>query len=218
MKVLFALLLFVASASAFAPSSKALVRRRPPLQAELPGGLDDVVSKFQKMDPNRMRSNLMDGEFGKRGEAYFAAQAVLVVLVAIGGVPVLGDTLMMILGPALMLAGAGFVVLGGTELGDNLSPWPVPVSDSDLRTDGVFGQVRHPIYAGLLMGCAGLAILTGSAPRLLLTAMLWYVLDVKSDFEEDKLKDEFPDYEAYKKKVTGKFFPQELLDAMPWTK
>lgn len=48
---------------------------------------------------------------------------------------------------------------------------------------------------------AGFSVATGSAPRLLLTAALFYALDVKSDYEEKELAKEFLEYEAYKEAV-----------------
>jgi protein-S-isoprenylcysteine O-methyltransferase Ste14 len=106
-----------------------------------------------------------------------------------------------------------------TGLGGGLSPFPVPVDSSDegVVSEGIYGQLRHPMYAGLLASCAGFSILTGSATRLLLTALLIYVLDVKSNFEEEELIKKYPvEYEAYMKEVEGKFFPQKLLDELPW--
>jgi len=50
----------------------------------------------------------------------------------------------------------------------------------------------------------------GSAPRLILTALLIFVLNIKSDKEEEMLAEVYPEYEAYKSKVTGKFIPGDL--------
>lgn len=165
-----------------------------------------------------IRANVMDGTFGERGEIYVAAQMGLLLCVAIGGIPIVGDLLMLILGPGLLLAGAAVSVIALKDMGGALSPWPVPSDSNDgLVTDGLFAQVRHPIYAGLLAACAGFSIISGSATRLLITAVLIYVLDVKSDFEEDALIQKFPEYTSYQDTVTGKFFPQALLDELPWT-
>jgi protein-S-isoprenylcysteine O-methyltransferase Ste14 len=61
------------------------------------------------------------------------------------------------------------------------------------------------------MGMAGLSIITDSVARLLLTCALYYVLDVKSEYEEEKLKEIYgSDYEIYKQEVSGKFFPADL--------
>jgi protein-S-isoprenylcysteine O-methyltransferase Ste14 len=63
----------------------------------------------------------------------------------------------------------------------------------------------------------GLSIATNSADRLLLTAVLWYFLEVKVDKEEDFLLDTYgQEYAEYKANVSGKFLPPDLLDDMPW--
>jgi protein-S-isoprenylcysteine O-methyltransferase Ste14 len=100
-------------------------------------------------------------------------------------------------------------------MGTSLSPWPIPTGE-DLITTGLFGKIRHPLYAGLIALMGGLSIATGSAERLILTVALFYTLDIKSDFEERELAKQYSTYDDYKKVVTGKFFPSELLDLLPW--
>jgi len=83
----------------------------------------------------------------------------------------------------------------------------VPAKSATLKTGGIFEYVRHPIYAGLLLLCFGLGVVTSSAPRLILTAILWYVLDQKVTVEEKNLAQRYPEYPAYMEKVTGKLLP-----------
>lgn len=141
--------------------------------------------------------NTNAGEFGTRGEAYFVAQAALVVCIALGGIPFVSDFANMILGPGLLLIGAGTILISLQDLGSSLSPWPVPPDDGELKTQGIYAQCRHPMYAGVIATLLGLSLLTGSADRLLLTGLLWYVLDVKTDKEEEGLKEKYPDYSEY---------------------
>jgi protein-S-isoprenylcysteine O-methyltransferase Ste14 len=176
----------------------------------------DISSLTENAD--KILANVKEGEFGKRGEVYVAAQFGLLFCVLIGGVPFFGDLLKFLLGPELFVVGIAAIFLGAKDLGGALTPFPVPVESSEegLVSDGIFGQVRHPMYAGVLASCAGFSILTGSATRLLLTALLIYVLGVKSDFEEEGLVQKYPEYAAYMKEVEGKFFPQKLLNDLPW--
>ena len=61
-------------------------------------------------------------------------------------------------------------------------------------------------------------VATESAPRLLLTAALWYLLELKSDYEEEELiKDYEYEYEVYRKEVPGKFLLDEVIAVLPWT-
>lgn len=177
----------------------------------------DVSSLTENLDT--ISKNTMEGEVGQRGEAYAIAQFIVVAAIVIGGVPVVGDFVNILLGPVLLLLGLATMFFSVTDLGKSLSPWPTTTSSTELTTDGLYSQVRHPIYAGLLASCAGLAIFTDSADRLLLTAVLLYSLGVKADLEEAELIKKFPqDYPRYQETVTGKFFPQSILALLPWTK
>ena len=90
-------------------------------------------------------------------------------------------------GPGLLLGGLVVAAASLGDLGsDSLSPFPAPPRGAILKTDGLYAKMRHPLYTGLLMTMAGLSIATNNADRLLLTAVLWYLLDVKSDKEEGK--------------------------------
>jgi protein-S-isoprenylcysteine O-methyltransferase Ste14 len=67
------------------------------------------------------------------------------------------------------------------------------------------------MYAGSLLGMAGLGLITDSATRLFLTLLLYFVLDAKSDYEETKLMEKFgSEYKVYKLKVQGKFCPPNI--------
>ena len=80
------------------------------------------------------------------------------------------------------------------------------------QTGGPFQYVRHPIYSGLLLACVGLSLLTGSADRLVLTAVLYVILDRKAAFEEAALEVAYPDYSDYKSGVRGKLVPSEVAE------
>lgn len=191
-----------------------------------PEGFDfqELLSNVQDFDISTLTANLdifktnaLQGEFGERGEAYFAAQVAAVLCILGGGIPLVGDAIMLLLGPGLLLAGMAVMAISFVDMGPSLSPWPKPTNQG-LVTDGLYSKVRHPMYAGLLAACAGFSIVTGSANRLLLTAVLIYVVDVKSSYEEAELTKVYPEYPSYAKTVTGKFFPQEILDLLPWMK
>lgn len=182
--------------------------------------LGELSESFQKLDFNAIKDNAMAGKLGERGEIYFFAQVFVALCVLGGGLPILGDPLMLLLGPGLLVGGLIVMAVALTGMGKSLSPWPVPPDSAQtdgLVTDGLFQYVRHPSYAGLLAACAGLSLLTGSAQRLVLTALLWYILDVKSDYEESELVNAFPgEYETYQNQVPQKFVPQAFLDLLPW--
>jgi protein-S-isoprenylcysteine O-methyltransferase Ste14 len=167
---------------------------------------------------SKIFDNISSGEFGKRGEAYFAGQIVLVLCVLNGNIPLVGNLMIFLFGPCACILGAVVVGLGVKDLGSNLSPFPNVPENTDLVTDGIFSEVRHPIYTGLLYFCLGISIWSGSAMRMLLTFGLWLLLNKKSDYEEKMLLDKFPSYNDYLIKVKGRFFPEKLMEKMPWAK
>jgi len=177
---------------------------------------EDISSKITDTF-SRIKDNLSSGKFGTRGESYFVAQVALLLCILYGNIPLLGDLFTFLLGPCLVVLGTVVLGLGVKDLGSNLSPWPKARDNTSLVTDGVYSEVRHPIYAGLLCFCIGLSIWTGSAMRVLLSVALWYLLEKKSCYEEQALVDQFGSgYVDYQGKVGGKFFPDRVVEAMPW--
>lgn len=164
--------------------------------------------------PEVMMENVVEGKIGERGEQYVIAQFSLFLFIAIGNIP-FGDTIFTVIGPLLILAGLFVVYKSAADLKDNLSPWPVPTDPESGRgslvNSGIYSYVRHPMYTGVLLGMAGLSVTTDSVMRLLLTCGLYYVLDVKSDYEEERLNETYGiEYDKYKQQVQGKFFPADL--------
>jgi protein-S-isoprenylcysteine O-methyltransferase Ste14 len=100
-----------------------------------------------------------------------------------------------------LLAGAG--VIG---LGDNLSPLPHPKAGAVLVEGGVYGVVRHPIYAGLILGSFGWGLLANSVWTMLLAAGLLVLFEFKARREERQLALRFPGYANYRRRVR-KFVP-----------
>jgi protein-S-isoprenylcysteine O-methyltransferase Ste14 len=176
-------------------------------------GIGKILESFPSTDV--VRENIMDGKFGERGEQYVIAQFSLFLFIAIGNIPFIGDTITAFLAPLLILSGLLAVYKSAADLKDNLSPWPVPTDTESGRgslvNTGIYAFVRHPMYTGVLLGMAGLSIITDSVARMILTCALYYVLDIKSDYEEEKLGEVYGDeYEKYKHDVQDKFFPAGL--------
>jgi len=179
------------------------------------GGVGAVLSALQLPSPEAVKANIVEGNVGKRGETYVIAQFSMLICIAVGTVPFVGDLLTPILGPAFIIAGLILVYKSAAELKDNLSPWPVPTDPKagrgSLINEGIYSYIRHPMYSGLLLGMAGLGIFTDSTTRLLLTFALYLVLDAKSDFEEASLVETYgSEYVEYKAQVKNKFFPLDV--------
>ena len=109
----------------------------------------------------------------------------------------------------LLLRGVGLVVIVGAciNLGRSLSPHPQPPAEAVLRTGGLYRHVRHPLYSGILLLAAGIALTSGSVLSLAVLVLLAMVLSVKARLEERLLRERFPGYEEYARR-TAAFFPK----------
>ena len=145
---------------------------------------------------------------GSRGQGWgwgqFALGAVVIVVSAVG--PAWPWTWMRLVG--LLLAVAGGVV--GTwalfTLGDSLTPYPKPRQRGSLVDRGPYAVVRHPIYSALLLAMLGIC-LTGSPWGLAPLALLvgWWL--AKASVEEDFLRQRYPGYGDYCRRVRFRLIP-----------
>jgi protein-S-isoprenylcysteine O-methyltransferase Ste14 len=119
------------------------------------------------------------------------------------------------------MLGVSMILISIVEMGPALSPWPQPPKNNNnnnkgLVTKGLYAEVRHPMYTGLLATSVGLSIVSDSATRLLLSLVLWYILDVKTNKEEEFLMEAYSkDYAKYKQQVPNKFLPKIVVDNLP---
>jgi protein-S-isoprenylcysteine O-methyltransferase Ste14 len=102
-----------------------------------------------------------------------------------------------------LLVGAGLVVvaLGLLGLRENLTAVPRPVEGGRLIDSGVYGLVRHPIYAGILTAALGWGLATASPLALLAAVLLGCFFDLKARREEAWLVAAYPAYAAYRARV-----------------
>lgn len=190
------------------------VTKGNPLQVPRNGALHLSETPENNWSPDKLKSVFLDGELGQRGEAWTAVAALLLVSILAGAIPLpfVGAAFSVLAGPGLILLGGGIIVLSVTDLGSqNLTPFLSPVQKGSLVTDGIYSKIRHPIYAGLMALCLGFSVTTGDANRLVITALLILLLDVKAAKEEEFLMARFPEYDSYRA-TTGKFIPGDLFD------
>lgn len=141
-----------------------------------------------------------------RGEGWVLGQvllgaAFLFIPRFAGRVPWPFRIVIVLLAAPLMITGGIFAGYGIAALGKDLTPFPKPKVTNSLQTDGIYGCVRHPIYGGLLMIAAAIALATGSLGRALITIGAWFFLDAKSDREEIYLAERHPEYDEYRERV-----------------
>ena len=146
-----------------------------------------------------------------RGYFYVAVQFLLIALLFTA--PRQADPygaisdLIGIVGVAVIALGAVILVTSFVRLGRSLTANPVPKDDGVLVTSGLYGRVRHPIYFGLLVLALGVVLDAGWWPQIIIALMLYFLLNIKAQFEEDLLRKKYPEYKAYALK-TPRFFPR----------
>jgi protein-S-isoprenylcysteine O-methyltransferase Ste14 len=155
----------------------------------------------------------MANSAGGRGEWYVVVQFILFGLIGLAplapGQPAWPAPLGLLargLGLIVGAAGGALAAAGALGLGRNLSVLPHPRDDAELVQSGVYGLVRHPIYAGIIIGAVGWSLLTNSLLAPGLAIVLLVLFDFKARREEGQLLKRFPDYAAYQRRVS-KFFP-----------
>lgn len=137
-----------------------------------------------------------------------AVQFVLIIGLAVAPRGELWERSVDALAIALTLVAAGVIVaiVAAVGLGRSLTPSPIPREGGDLTTTGVYALVRHPIYSGLLLLGAGLAVIGASWMHVALLVALVALLSVKARVEERMLLDRFPGYAEYAARV-GRLVP-----------
>ncbi len=153
-------------------------------------------------------------DLGPRGEGWVVGQVLLLGLLVAVSLPRISHLLPPDLPSwvafafgAMSLAVAGTTLVSGfRDLGRNLSPLPRPRSDAILVESGIYASLRHPVYAGLILGGIGWSSLTRSLPAFVVAVILAIWLDAKARREEAWLLERYTGYAAYRRR-TKRFLP-----------
>jgi len=110
--------------------------------------------------------------------------------------------------PGLIVTGlgCGVALMGAVQLGDALTPLPHPRDGARLREEGIYRYLRHPIYAGLIIGSFGWALAWQSLWGLAGVVLVFLFFDRKAAREERWLRAHYPGYGDYATRVK-RFFP-----------
>ena len=87
------------------------------------------------------------------------------------------------------------------DLGQNLSPFPKPIKNSNLVTTGIYRFTRHPMYYSLIFISFGVFITKLSIYYLFLSISLILIIKFKIALEEQYLNNKFKNYKFYKNEV-----------------
>ncbi len=110
------------------------------------------------------------------------------------------------IGLLIAVFGGMIIILALLQLNKNLSPFPTPKEAATLLQNGLYKYMRHPIYTGIMLFLVGYGVYQNSLYKLLISLLLVILFYLKSNYEEQRLEQKFPDYKLYKNK-TGRFFP-----------
>jgi protein-S-isoprenylcysteine O-methyltransferase Ste14 len=110
------------------------------------------------------------------------------------------------MGLTIAVFGGIIITLALLQLNKNLSPFPTPKECSSLLQNGLYKYSRHPIYSGIILLFLGYSLYQNSGYKLLISLLLVILFYFKSNYEEQRLEQKFPDYKHYRSK-TGRFFP-----------
>lgn len=153
-------------------------------------------------------------KFGSRGEWWVVAQFMLIPLllllmwlVPLGrGWPAPLDWLGRIAGLLLLMTAAWLLLGGILHLGRNLTVNPKPIEQGQLVETGAYAVVRHPIYAGIIIGFLAIALFFNSLVGVLGALIVFVFFDQKSRREEAWLSEAYAGYAGYKRR-TRKLIP-----------
>ena len=106
------------------------------------------------------------------------------------------------LGLAITVAGCGFAIWARMAIGANWSGRATVKANHELIMSGPYAVARHPIYAGLLMACAGTALAGGEWRCVLGLALILAAFAIKIRNEEQLMVETFPrTYPQYRQRV-----------------
>ena len=149
--------------------------------------------------------------YAARGGWWVVAQVPLLVAALVlpiwtpGSDGALG-ALLQAAGPLIAAAGLLFALAGLAALGRGLTPFPRPRERGRLVTRGVYRVVRHPVYTGLVVAALGWAVAYLSVPSVVYAVLLGVFFDRKARREEQWLRERFPEYADYARRVR-RFIP-----------
>lgn len=129
-------------------------------------------------------------------------------LLVAGSLPFWDNPLVAYAGLLLLIVGGAVTLVGRAQLARFGSGVLHIEEDHRLITTGVFRHIRHPIYAGGVLGVVGFYMAFRSAVMLTLVSLLYFiVIRHRLIFEEEMLIEEFGDeYREYMKR-TKRLFP-----------
>ncbi|KTD03311.1 isoprenylcysteine carboxylmethyltransferase family protein [Fluoribacter gormanii] len=112
-----------------------------------------------------------------------------------------------IIGPVLFIIGLLILIIAIKQLGVAFTPVVTPIDNAQLVTSGIYGLIRHPIYAGIIIMAVGWCLFWGSILSFIASLALIIFFHFKAKKEEALLSKKYPEYAKYMSKVKKKIIP-----------
>lgn len=147
----------------------------------------------------------MSESFSRRGGLWVIGQTILMVAIIALGIAFRGQWQSIaswIAGAVLLMVGGYLGIAGVHALGKNRTAFPRPLAEASLVRTGVYGLVRHPLYASVILTTVAWSLLWRSGPALLAAVVMAIFLNAKANREERWLRDKFSEYADYQKRVS----------------
>ena len=139
---------------------------------------------------------------------FFVFYAVVVMRIGVILLPGYVYAVLCAMGAVLLVIGAVVNISGRIHLGKRWSDHIKIYSDHSLVTSGIYGVVRHPLYASLIWMFYGASFVYANWIGFLLNTFIFVpMMYYRARQEEELLVDRFPEYGDYRSRV-GMFFPR----------
>ncbi|HZR21553.1 MAG TPA: amino acid permease [Verrucomicrobiae bacterium] len=152
----------------------------------------------------RLQCNWASSAFVERGGLWVLGQSALMIGVIVLAMVFPGARVQLALllaGGLLIAAGAFFGLAGVAALKGNRTAFPKPGEQSRFIQHGIYAYVRHPLYTSVILVCAGWALTWGSLVALMVALLMLPFFYAKAKVEEGWLRQKFPEYNAYERRV-----------------
>lgn len=124
-----------------------------------------------------------------------------------GGPQVRLPPLIRVAGLVAVGAGGALIAVAALSLGRQFTIAVTPLPQAQLRTAGLYGLSRHPLYSGWLVASAGMTVVRGRASTAVAATVLAGVLHAKAGVEDQVLAERFgtewQDYRARVPRLVG---------------
>jgi len=147
--------------------------------------------------------------FVQRGGRWVLVQAGFIIAIGILGITSRiesGHRLLSLVGISFFVVAALCGFLGMAALGRNLTPFPKPSATGQFVQHGIYGLIRHPLYTAVFCAAAGWSLIWQSNPALMVSLLLGVFFDAKARREEHWLRQKYPEYMNYERRVR-RFIP-----------